>query len=141
MPDRPIITLKRPRLQTLKPRVKELQPRIQTLRAPRAKRTGRDADPRRTLPLNSAAWQKLRAVILCEQPLCEDCRKRGHVVLATDVDHVSGDPSDNSRQNLQSLCHSCHSRKTAADHGKNARQGCDMHGMPLDPRHPWNRGS
>lgn len=136
MSDRPKIKLK-----TLQPRIKELQPRIKTLKMPRAKRTGRDADARRTLALNTAAWQKLRASVLRDAPLCVHCQRRGLVQPATDVDHVNGDPGDNSRANLQPLCHSCHSVKTAADKGKNARQGCDLQGMPLDPRHPWNNAA
>lgn len=106
-----------------------------------AKRTGRDADPRRTLPLTGAAWRKLRAYILDESPLCEHCDERGLTVAATDVDHVDGDPSNNSMANLQSLCHSCHSIKTAADHGKRASLGCNRDGMPIDARHPWNQKS
>jgi 5-methylcytosine-specific restriction enzyme A len=101
--------------------------------------SGRDADPRRTLPLQSAAWQRLRASVLAGDPLCKHCMQRGILVLATDVDHVSGDPSDNSERNLQPLCHECHSRKTAADHGKRVAYGCDANGWPLDPAHPWNR--
>ena len=105
----------------------------------RAKATGRDADARRTLKLNTAAWQKLRASVLATAPLCEHCKRRGVITSATDVDHVNGDPSDNTEANLQSLCHSCHSLKTARDQGKNVSMGCDIHGMPLDPRHPWYR--
>jgi len=101
-------------------------------------KTGRDADPRRALPLNSHAWRKLRAYILAESPLCEHCMDRGLTAPATDVDHISGDPSDNSMANLQSLCHSCHSIKTARDHGKRVAMGCDVGGMPLDPSHAWN---
>ncbi len=57
---------------------------------------------------------------------------------ATDVDHISGDPSDNSRENLQGLCHECHSSKTARErNGKPRVMGCDVNGMPLDPNHPW----
>jgi 5-methylcytosine-specific restriction protein A len=130
----------RPRLKTLQPRIKELAPRLQTLKMPRANRTGRDADPRRTLALNTSAWQKLRASVLRESPLCEHCRRRGVLTTATDVDHVNGDPGDNSRENLAALCHACHSIKTAADHGKQVRQGCDKDGIPTDPAHPWNRG-
>lgn len=126
----------RRRLMMLQPRIKELPPRVQPLK--RANRTGRDADPRRTLALNTSAWQKLRASVLRESPLCAHCLKRGLVVTATDVDHISGDPSDNSIDALQALCHSCHSLKTAADHGKNVHQGCDVNGMPIDPAHPWN---
>ena len=107
----------------------------------RANATGRNADPRRTLALSTAAWQKLRASVLRESPLCRHCLSRKLVTPATDVDHVSGNPGDNSRNNLQALCHSCHSLKTAADHGKNVYLGCDINGMPLDPRHPWNNGA
>lgn len=102
-----------------------------------ANRTGRDADPRRTLPLNSSAWQRLRAAVLSGEPLCRYCHARGIVTEATDVDHVSGNPGDNSSENLQPLCHECHSRKTASDHGKRVYQGCDVDGLPLDPAHPW----
>lgn len=102
-----------------------------------AKATGRDSDPRRTLPLQSGAWQRLRASVLAGEPLCRDCAARGIVTEATDVDHVSGDPSDNSSENLQPLCHSCHSRKTARDHGKQVSMGHDTDGLPLDPSHPW----
>ena len=104
------------RIQTLKPRIKELPPRIQPMK--RASRTGRDADPRRTLKLNTAAWQRLRDAVLCRSPLCVHCKRRGVVTLATDVDHANGDPSDNSRDNLQALCHSCHSLKTAEERSK-----------------------
>ena len=61
-------------------------------------------------------WQELRASHLLEHPWCEECRRNGLRVRATDVDHVRDhrgrwdlfvDPG-----NLQSLCHSCHSRKT-----------------------------
>lgn len=41
--------------------------------------------------------------------------------------------------NLVGLCHECHSRKTARDHGKRVAYGCDAQGMPTDPAHPWNR--
>ena len=35
-----------------------------------AKRTGRDADPRRTLKLDGRAWRKLRASVLASEPVC-----------------------------------------------------------------------
>lgn len=101
----------------------------------KVKATGRDADPRRTLPLNSHKWRKLRAYILEESPLCEHCIKRGETVPATDVDHVDGNPGNNSMANLQSLCHSCHSTKTAADHGKRVARPVGLDGLPLTG--PW----
>ena len=102
--------------------------------------TGRDADPRRTIPLQSAAWQKLRERVLARDPICQECYRRGHITPATDADHVNGDPSDNRMSNLQGLCHSCHSHKTMRErHGRKPVMGCDVNGMPLDPDHPWAR--
>ncbi|MCY1358465.1 hypothetical protein D9M69_450010 [compost metagenome] len=97
----------------------------------------------RRVPLNSAAWKRLRAEVLADEPLCRACASRGLVVPATDVDHIingEGDYSDdNSRANLQPLCHECHSLKTARDQGKSVTLGCDVSGLPIDPAHPWNR--
>lgn len=96
--------------------------------------TGRDADPRRTLPLTGSAWRRLRTRVLAEEPLCRMCSEP-----ATDVDHVNGDPSDNSKQNLQPLCHACHSHKTGRERaGLHVIHGCDVNGIPRDPMHPWN---
>ena len=105
-----------------------------------SKRTGREADPARTLKLNGAKWQKLRASVLACEPLCRHCTARGLVVRATDVDHMNG-ADDNRIESLQPLCHECHSRKTAKDHGKRVACGCDVSGTPADPSHPWNRAA
>ena len=103
----------------------------------KANPSGREADPRRTIPLNSAAWRKLRAAVLASEPLCRRC---GHV--ANTVDHASGDPSDNSRANLAPLCQGCHSHKTGRERaGLLVNWGCDVNGWPRDPRHPWNEKS
>jgi 5-methylcytosine-specific restriction protein A len=103
-----------------------------------AKRTGREADPKRTLKLNGYAWQKVRASVLRDEPLCRHCTARGLVVPATDVDHMNGS-DDNRRASLQPLCHECHSRKTAQDRGKRVACGHDASGHPADPTHFWNR--
>lgn len=98
---------------------------------------------KRTLSLNSTAWKRLRAEVLASEPLCRMCKARGLVVPATDVDHINNNTGDytddNRREALQSLCHECHSRKTAAEMGKSVTWGCDVNGVPLDPAHPWNR--
>lgn len=134
------------KLKMLQPRVKVLDPwkerGLKMAPTPRkANSTGRDADPRRTIPLNSSQWRKLRDLVLARDPICQECYKRGHIQPSTDADHVSGDPSDNSMRNLQGLCHSCHSRKTRREmNGQSDVWGCDVGGMPLDPDHPWNDG-
>lgn len=64
----------------------------------------------------TARWQRLRLVVLREEPLCRSCAAAQHVVQATDVDHVQphqGKPERFwNRRNLQPLCASCHARKT-----------------------------
>lgn len=92
----------------------------------------------RVIPLGSAAWQRLRAQVLAEEPLCRDCAARGLVTPATDVDHMDNNGDNNARSNLAALCHSCHSIKTAEDMGKRTTRGCDVNGIPLDPNHHWN---
>ena len=96
----------------------------------KAKRTGRDADPRRLLPLTGAAWRKLRAQVLAEEPLCCDCLEQGRTEPSTDCDHIDGNPGNNERSNLAGRCHACHSTKTAADHGKATKQPIGLDGMP-----------
>ncbi|WP_419900634.1 HNH endonuclease [Roseomonas sp. USHLN139] len=91
----------------------------------------------------TAAWRDARRAKLRSTPVCEafGCSKRaGH------VDHKlamrkGGAPLDPS--NLQALCHSCHSRKTARQDGAfgNAPRipGASVDGRPADPQHRWNR--
>ena len=63
----------------------------------------------------SAEWRRLRSNYLIEHPFCEECHRQGRLTRATVVDHVipirmGGPTLDES--NLQSLCSSCHSRKS-----------------------------
>ena len=66
-------------------------------------------------------WRKLRDRFIAQHPHCEECLKHGKITLATDVDHIiphRGDPKLlYDEGNLQSLCKSCHSRKTAKENG------------------------
>jgi len=57
-------------------------------------------------------WRRLRRLILAEEPLCRDCGG-----AATEVDHIDGDGTNMARENLQALCHACHSRKTTRENG------------------------
>ena len=99
-----------------------------------SKPTGRDADPRRTIPLNSAAWRKLRASVLAEQPLCAMCDHPANV-----VDHANGNPGDNSRRNLVSLCEPCHNHKTQRQRaGRPVIWGHDARGLSRDPNSEWH---
>jgi AAA domain-containing protein/HNH endonuclease len=64
-----------------------------------------------------AIWRRLRREHLRMEPLCRTCAGRGRVVLATDVDHVipRRQGGRDEHANLQSLCHPCHSAKTARE--------------------------
>lgn len=61
-------------------------------------------------------WQKARKRFLSLHPLCEICGKEGRLTEATVVDHITphrGEPVlfwDEA--NWQSLCKSCHDKKT-----------------------------
>ena len=79
--------------------------------------------PNRTLALNGATWQKLRRVVLSEQPLCPLCLARGRYVPSTDVHHVDDDASNNLRSNLVAWCHSCHSKETRHNQLRNRHGG------------------
>ena len=88
----------------------------------------RQLETGRTLALNGKAWRKLREAVLARDPLC--CCGCG--APSTDVDHVDGDPSNNSMDNLMGLAHECHSIKTAT--GK-LPTGYDESGIPVGG--PW----
>lgn len=66
-------------------------------------------------------WLALRRQQLTIQPFCAECLKAGKYTLASEVDHIV--PHRNDVQlfydhlNLQSLCHPCHSQKTAREDG------------------------
>lgn len=63
---------------------------------------------------NSKRWRILRKKILFESPICQNCDQQ----LATDVDHIKPIEQGGaawSKQNLQALCHQCHSTKTKQD--------------------------
>lgn len=63
-----------------------------------------------------ARWRKTRLLFLRANPLCVMCEVAGLVVPATDVHHVIAkrDGGTDEENNLQALCHSCHSRITNA---------------------------
>ena len=63
--------------------------------------------------------RELRPEQLLREPFCRECSKRGIRTRATDVDHIVDHKGDwdvfCDPSNLESLCHSCHSRKTARE--------------------------
>ncbi len=72
-------------------------------------------------------WTKvLRPGQLLREPFCRECAKRGYRVRATEVDHIKPHRGDWALfidpNNLQSLCHACHSAKTMAENRKNFKR-------------------
>jgi 5-methylcytosine-specific restriction protein A len=53
-------------------------------------------------------WQKIRAMKLSCDPLCERCLLAGHDVVAVLVHHRDRNPKNNEAGNLESLCDPCH---------------------------------
>ena len=73
---------------------------------------------------DSARWRRLSDKKRQVCPFCEMCYDKGVTVVADVVDHIEeiedgGAPF--SWDNLMSLCHGCHNRKTAED--KRKRKG------------------
>ncbi|HPA14895.1 MAG TPA: HNH endonuclease signature motif containing protein [Desulfobacterales bacterium] len=81
---------------------------------PAPQRDHKEADPFYLSP----AWRRLRNWYIRAHPLCEICLREGRMTPATTVDHVvelkdGGDPLN--ADNMQSLCHACHNKKTKAE--------------------------
>ncbi len=82
------------------------------------RRAAHGSDPRST-----ARWRKVRALVLTDAPLCADPfgvhAAQGRVEPATEVDHIRGiweyEAGRYDPENLQSLCHQCHARKSTQE--------------------------
>ena len=63
-----------------------------------------------------ARWRRMRRMVLARQPVCAtpDCHRP-----SKDVHHIKAlvHGGEDSFENLQGLCHECHSRITATEHG------------------------
>lgn len=68
----------------------------------------------------------LRQAQLLAEPFCQECDRRGVRTWATDVDHIRDHKGDwalfTARDNLQSLCHYCHARKTMREQWQKRRE-------------------
>ena len=78
-------------------------------------------------------WRRLRKAVLSASPLCVDPfeNHRGYPVPAVVVDHIKplNDGGTNHPANLQTLCKSCHDKKTQNDvKARKARQASGVGG-------------
>lgn len=79
-------------------------------------------DPQVRRWLNSRAYGQMRLQHLSDNPLCAICGKGpGRSRMDMNVDHIRPHRGDHGlfwdHDNLQTLCPSCHSRKTAGEDG------------------------
>ena len=77
-------------------------------------------DPEVKQLYNSQRWRTLRTRQLASEPWCRLCLVKSLYTAATEVDHITphrGDADMFFAGPFQSLCESCHSRKTAEEIG------------------------
>jgi 5-methylcytosine-specific restriction protein A len=90
-------------------------------RLPRQKYVQHDRDNRWLKMYKTKMWQQLRDAQLRREPMCVECKRWYRLTPATVADHIvphKGDPKlFYDPENLQSLCASCHSRKTNQEDG------------------------
>jgi len=64
-------------------------------------------------------WDRLRLIVLAEEPICGECQAEGFIVPSTEVDHIIPIAQRPElrlvRSNLQGLCKPHHSTKTVAE--------------------------
>jgi len=64
-------------------------------------------------------WQLASQQFLKIHPLCKHCNDVGIVTIATDVDHIKPHKGNMAvfwdQKNWQSLCKSCHGKKSASE--------------------------
>ena len=73
----------------------------------------------------SPTWKIVRKRHLEQQPFCVECLKKGKTNKAVIVDHIVPIKDGGSRydeSNLQSLCWSCHSRKSVEEGSRFGRR-------------------
>lgn len=98
-------------------KLSNLRPRVETITTGTPVLVPSDA-PAGPRFYNRRLWRdRIRPTKLRQDPLCADCQAQGLVTLASEVDHVDGNPWNNKPENHRSLCKPCHSRKTVKTTG------------------------
>ncbi|MEI8017776.1 MAG: HNH endonuclease signature motif containing protein [Schlesneria sp.] len=72
-------------------------------------------------------WRRARKRKLADDPLCQRCLANERSVIAAEVDHIDpvdgpNDPKFWDSTNWQSLCKTCHSKKTVLEDGGFGRE-------------------
>lgn len=82
----------------------------------------RRKDPEQAAYYNSAEWQKLRAQVRAEEPLCRMCKAEGRVSATEIIDHEDGDWTHDARSNLRGLCRPCNDSHTGRQHRRKRQE-------------------
>jgi 5-methylcytosine-specific restriction protein A len=95
---------------------KRMKPLPQPWKPKRKAQSGRKTDDSKKY--QTARWRKFRKWYVSENPLCVKCLERDLTVAMQELDHIKpirlgGEMYD--IENLQSLCKSCHGRKSATE--------------------------
>lgn len=82
------------------------------------------------------AHDKMRARLLREVVLCEECDRQGRTTPGHIADHIVplSKGGTGARSNYQLLCQACSDAKTLADKGQLVRAGVDEAGWPVAGR-------
>ena len=84
------------------------------------------------------SWKVLRNNQLRRKPYCEECDRNHLMTHATEVDHKTPHKGDKAlffdADNLQSLCETCHSRKTLLENGLSVsnKEPIGINGWPIN---------
>ena len=93
-------------------------------------------------PYNSRHWQRLRLMVLKDEPFCRYCAELKKITPAEMVDHILPvkDRPDLAfvYDNLQPLCRDCHDSVKRREEATGKRIGCGLDGSPVDKWHWWN---
>ena len=88
----------------------------------RNKRYDKERSPASKKFYGGSRWRKVRNRYIKKNPLCEHCKEAGRTKLAHMVDHIIPIKINWEKRydpdNLQSLCNSCHAKKTQEDKEK-----------------------
>lgn len=90
----------------------------------------------------TARWQRARTAQLRKHPVCNRCRKRGRITIATVCHHTDKDSKSTVEGffagPFESLCAPCHDSDAQSEEAKGYSSAIDADGWPTDPRHPAN---
>lgn len=92
------------------------------MRAKQMPRRGKITRPSAAARLYGYWWAKAARLWLTQHPLCAECTRHGRTTPAVCVDHVRPHDGDQrlfrDPRNWQSLCATCHARKTAGERNR-----------------------